>query len=121
MKTGSIILAIVAFAVGLRAAHLWYRASRVQVVPMWAQDGRIEPVDPSRAQAEWIVARRIAQSRRNTRVADLTSPPAPIPRSGFVQRPEARPTKSASRPINGGWPSSLPAFGRRDRMNFCRS
>ena len=23
---------------------------------MWAQDGRIEPVDPSRAQAEWIVA-----------------------------------------------------------------
>lgn len=56
MKTGSIILAIVAFAVGLRAAHLWYRASRVQVVPMWAQDGRIEPVDPSRAQAEWIVA-----------------------------------------------------------------
>ena len=87
MKTGSIILAIVAFAVGLRAAHLWYRASRVQVVPMWAQDGRIEPVDPSRAQAEWIVARRIAQSRRNTRVADLTSPPALLPRSGFVLRP----------------------------------
>ena len=56
MKIVSIILAIIAFGAGLRAAHLWYRASRVQVVPMWAQDGRIEPVDPSRAQAEWIVA-----------------------------------------------------------------
>lgn len=56
MKIISIILAIFAFAVGLRAAYLWYRASRVQVIPMWVSDGRIEPVDPAQAQAEWIVA-----------------------------------------------------------------
>jgi hypothetical protein len=56
VKVVSIILAIVAFAAGLRAAHLWYRARRVQIIPMWAQEGRIEPVDPNRAQAEWIVA-----------------------------------------------------------------
>jgi hypothetical protein len=56
MKTASIILAIVAFAAGLRAAHLWYCASRVLVIPMWENGGRIEPVDPSQSQTGWIVA-----------------------------------------------------------------
>jgi hypothetical protein len=51
-----IALTTVALAVGLRAAHIWYRASRVQIVPMWTRNGRIEPVDPMQAQAEWLVA-----------------------------------------------------------------
>jgi hypothetical protein len=33
MKVVAIILAFIAFVVGPRAAYLWYRASRVQVVP----------------------------------------------------------------------------------------
>ena len=56
MKLASVLLAIIAFLAGLRAAYLWYRASRVQIIPMWIQDGRIEPVAPGQAQAEWIVA-----------------------------------------------------------------
>ena len=56
MKTISIILAIIAFAVGLRAANLWYKASRVHVIPMWDNQGYIELVDPVRAQSEWTVA-----------------------------------------------------------------
>lgn len=56
MKVASIILAILAFIAGIRAAYLWYRASRVQIMPMCANDGHIEPVDPHQTQAEWIVA-----------------------------------------------------------------
>jgi hypothetical protein len=56
MKVASTILAVFAFLTGLRAAYLWYRASRVQIIPMWAVNGRIEPVDPAQAQAEWTVA-----------------------------------------------------------------
>ena len=52
----SIALALVASATGIRSAWLWHRASRVQVMPMWETDGRIEPLDPTNAQAEWIVA-----------------------------------------------------------------
>ncbi|MES2056274.1 MAG: hypothetical protein V4564_10070 [Pseudomonadota bacterium] len=55
-KSLALGLAVVAFLAGLRAAYLWYRASRVQIVPMWGVDGRVEPVDPHLAQAEWIVA-----------------------------------------------------------------
>ena len=56
MKLAAIGLALAAFVAGLRSAWLWYRASRVQIIPMWEKDGRIEPVDPTMAHAEWIVA-----------------------------------------------------------------
>lgn len=55
MKAVSIFLAIIAFAAGLRAAQLWHQASRVQIEPLWAQNGRLEPVDPVAAQSEWLV------------------------------------------------------------------
>lgn len=50
------LLAIMAFAAGLRAAQLWYRASKVQFMPLWEKNGQIEPVDPHLSQAQWIVA-----------------------------------------------------------------
>lgn len=56
MKVASIALAVLAFITGLRAAYLWYRASRVHVMPMWDNNGRIEPVDPVRSAAEWNIA-----------------------------------------------------------------
>src|SRR3546814_5271207 len=52
----AIVLAVLAFATGLRAAYLWYRASRVHVMPMWDNEGFIEPVDPVMAQSHWTVA-----------------------------------------------------------------
>ncbi len=54
MKAASVVLAIVASVAGLRAAYLWYRASRVQIEPLWAQSDRIEPVDRVQAQSEWL-------------------------------------------------------------------
>ena len=63
LKLAAIIVAIVAFIAGIRAAYLWYRASRVQIVPMWVKDGRIEPVNPGQAQAEWTVATNEAVSK----------------------------------------------------------
>jgi hypothetical protein len=55
LKRASIVLAVAAFLTGLRSALLWYRASRVQIMPMWIKDGRVEPLDPTSAHAEWIV------------------------------------------------------------------
>lgn len=56
MKIAAIVLAVLAFLTGLRAAYLWYRASRVHVMPMWDNEGFIEPVDPVMAQSHWTVA-----------------------------------------------------------------
>ena len=56
MKVASITLALIASATGIWSSWLWYRASRVQIMPMWQTEGRIEPLDPTSAQAEWIVA-----------------------------------------------------------------
>lgn len=50
------VLAIAGAICGARSAFLWYKASRVQIVPMWAEQGQLEPVDPMQAQSEWIVA-----------------------------------------------------------------
>lgn len=49
-------LSIAAAICGARSAYLWYKASRVQIVPMWEENGQIEPVDPMKAQSQWIVA-----------------------------------------------------------------
>ncbi len=56
MKEASIVLAIVAFIAGLRAAYLWYSASKVHVMPFWSDGQSIEPVDPVAAAAHWNVA-----------------------------------------------------------------
>ncbi|WP_296615513.1 hypothetical protein [Sphingomonas sp.] len=49
-------VAIVSFVAGMRAAILWYRASKVNVAPIWEHDGQIEPIDPTRASQHLIIA-----------------------------------------------------------------
>jgi len=56
MKIVAIVLAILGFVAGLRAAYLWYRASRVHVMPFWSDGQNIEPVDPVSAAASWNLA-----------------------------------------------------------------
>ncbi|HEV2595767.1 MAG TPA: hypothetical protein VGU01_11250 [Sphingomicrobium sp.] len=56
MRLVSVILALIAFVAGMRSAWLWYGASRLQVVPMWGKDGRIEPLIRTLAHDEWILA-----------------------------------------------------------------
>jgi hypothetical protein len=63
-KNVSIGIAIFAFLTGLRAAHLWYRASQIQITPAWVKDGRIEPVAPGQSQVEWTNA--IIQAANNS-------------------------------------------------------
>jgi len=52
MKVVSIILALIAAGVGLRAAYLWYRASQVIPVPLW----QVEPGDTQLSQMGWLAA-----------------------------------------------------------------
>lgn len=76
MKEASIILAIIAFIAGLRAAYLWYCASKVHVVPFWSDGQSFEPVDPVMAQGHWNVATQqtIAESGKfNQRAAMWTA------------------------------------------------
>lgn len=39
-----------------RSALLWYRASKVNIVPHWLAEGGLEPLDPQNANTEWIIA-----------------------------------------------------------------
>lgn len=55
MKVAAMVLAMITLLAGTRAAYVWHQASRVQVVPMWVEQGRMEPLD-GQAQSEWIVA-----------------------------------------------------------------
>jgi hypothetical protein len=55
------IFGAIGFAAGLGAAGssawaawLWYRASKVQVTPLWVAAGS-EPADPQQSQQGWIV------------------------------------------------------------------
>jgi len=43
MKSASFVLAIIAAVTGLVAAWKWYRASQVEIIPLWQQLGVIEP------------------------------------------------------------------------------
>ena len=54
MSTVSPVLALLALAAGLRAANLWYRASKVLIIPMWETNSGIEPADPALAPGHWI-------------------------------------------------------------------
>lgn len=56
MKYAAIALAVCAFLTGLRAARLWYLASKVHVMPFWSDGQSIEPVDPVMSAAHWNVA-----------------------------------------------------------------
>ena len=39
---------------GLWAAWLWYKASEVKIVPLWARLGASEPADPETSRGHWI-------------------------------------------------------------------
>ncbi len=53
----TVAIALVAALVGLRAAYLWLLASRVPIVPFWADEpNAIAPVDPHAYQISWTVA-----------------------------------------------------------------
>ena len=56
MKWLVLTLAVLSAAAGLIAARYWWKASKVFVIPMWEQGGRMEPVDPQQASTQWIVA-----------------------------------------------------------------
>jgi hypothetical protein len=76
VKPASIIIAIAAFIAGIRAAQIWNDASRVEIIPLWIRDGRIEPVMPGQAQAEWtnaIIEAANKSSDLNRRAARWTA------------------------------------------------
>ncbi|MFC3713377.1 hypothetical protein ACFOMD_12395 [Sphingoaurantiacus capsulatus] len=58
MKLASLLLALFAFGVGLWAARLWYQASKVTVVPLWA--GGVEPGISEDSQRGWIAGLMVA-------------------------------------------------------------
>ena len=55
MRALSIIFAVIAFFVGLHAAFLWRKSSKVELVPLSEKLGRPEPVDALAAQTNWLV------------------------------------------------------------------
>jgi len=73
LKIAAIGFALAAFATGLRSAQLWYRASRIQIIPMWLEDGRMEPVDPYSQHVEWLIAliQTVTESSELNRKASL--------------------------------------------------
>jgi hypothetical protein len=74
VKAVALGLAIVGLLAGLWAARLWWRASRVEIVPTYIEHGRIEPVGGS--QMDWILGTIKASnnsSRLNARAAIWTA------------------------------------------------
>jgi hypothetical protein len=55
MKYVALALALLAAGTGLLAALYWHRASKVQIIPMWEEQGRMEPVSLAQGNTEWIV------------------------------------------------------------------
>jgi len=53
MKFISFALALLALVTGLVAAARWYKASKVEIMPLWAELGVIEPLGGS--SNHWIV------------------------------------------------------------------
>jgi fatty acid desaturase len=81
MRILAITLAIAGFATGLAAAWFWFRASGVQIDPVWNER---EPVDPEQSQAGWIAGMLNASSSsaRMNRVAAFLTGVAVILRTG---------------------------------------
>jgi hypothetical protein len=57
MKCLALILAAISAVSGLWAAYKWYRASLVDFVPHWMENGRLTPV-PSTEVVHWVNALR---------------------------------------------------------------
>jgi hypothetical protein len=77
---GSIGFAIATFAVGVRAARLWYLASVIQPDPEWPREPvmglPLEPVEPTQSQQGWTMAILEALSKSaafNARAAKWTA------------------------------------------------
>jgi hypothetical protein len=72
MRLMTILLALSGFIVGVMASLDWFRASRIDAVPVW---GTGEPVDPIQSQAGWIAGilnAALESGRLNRRAALLT-------------------------------------------------
>lgn len=72
MRLLTLVLALSGFVVGLLASLDWFRASQINVEPLW---GNREPVDPILSQAGWIAGMLSAASesgRLNRSAALLT-------------------------------------------------
>ena len=58
--TFDVALAVAAFGTGLRAAWLWYRASKVEPDPNWPKEpvagSPLEPADPTLTEMSWTSA-----------------------------------------------------------------
>jgi len=54
MRTLSITFAITAAFVGLYAAFLWWKASKVELVPLWEKFGYVEPKEMQASHADWL-------------------------------------------------------------------
>lgn len=48
-----LVLALICLAAALRSAWLWYRTSRVPIIPLWETLGQIEPVGGT--DNHWII------------------------------------------------------------------
>ena len=62
MKCAAIILAVVALATGLRAARLWWRASKAEPASDWKWFS--EPVESDQTNAAWLheIIKALAES-----------------------------------------------------------
>ncbi len=68
LKTAAaLLMAGATLAAGLRSARLWLKSSKVQVTPLYAKLGQIEPVGGS--QMDWIVG----QLEANTETGKLNA------------------------------------------------
>lgn len=71
MHTGSLIIAVLACVTGLRAAYLWWQASRIPVNPAWI----VEPGETTDSLQGWVAAMLEASfrsSKKNARAAVWT-------------------------------------------------
>lgn len=53
MAIASLVFATLSTGAAFRSAWLWYRSSKVEIVPLWVKLGQIEPVGGS--DTDWTV------------------------------------------------------------------
>ena len=54
MITLSITFTTIAFFLGIYAAFLWWKSSKVDIIPLYQECGRIEPVEQVDSQSDWL-------------------------------------------------------------------
>lgn len=69
MKIASFALAVSALLTGLLAAWKWYKASKVEIIPLWQQLGVIEP--PGGDPSGWIFG--VMQAGRESAALNQTA------------------------------------------------